>query len=222
MGESSATRAPLRLAVLISGGGTSLANLIDRVRDGRLSGVEIVAVVSSRSAVGGVAIAEQAGIPVRVIPRSAAPDAASLSTAIGDVCDRVRAELVVMAGFLRLWRIPGAYRDRVLNMHPALLPRFGGRGMYGLRVHEAVLAAGEHESGCTVHVADDEYDHGPIVAQRRVPVRLDDTPESLAARVMAAERELYPEVIQSVASDGLAALKRWIARSAALEQRVRS
>ena len=91
----------------------------------------------------------------------------------------------------------------MLNIHPALLPKFGGRGMYGLRVHRAVLAAGEHVSGCTVHVADNQYDHGPIVAQMRVPVRTGDTPESLAARVRQAEFALYPAVIQYVADRGL-------------------
>ena len=109
----------------------------------------------------------------------------------------------MLAGFLCFWRIPARYEHRVLNIHPALLPRFGGRGFYGQYVHEAVLAAGASESGCTVHLADNEYDHGPIVAQARVPVKPDDTADTLAERVGIAERELYPQVIQQVAERGL-------------------
>src|SRR5690606_33182032 len=110
---------------------------------------------------------------------------------------------VLMAGFLSLWRIPPAWAGRVLNIHPSLLPAFGGRGLYGRRVHEAVLRAGVAESGCSVHVADNEYDHGPVVARRRVPVQPGDTPETLGARVQAAERELYPAVLERIAARGL-------------------
>ena len=117
--------------------------------------------------------------------------------------DQAEAHLVLMAGFMRYWRLPPRWQGRVLNIHPALLPRFGGRGMYGGHVHAAVLAAGERESGCTVHLVDLEYDHGPIVAQRRVPVLPGDTPDTLADRVQAAERELYPEVVQAVVERGL-------------------
>jgi folate-dependent phosphoribosylglycinamide formyltransferase PurN len=108
-----------------------------------------------------------------------------------------------MAGFLQLLRIPDDFAGRVLNIHPALLPAFGGQGMYGRRVHKAVLAAGVKESGCTVHVADNEYDHGPIVLQRTVEVRPDDTPEALADRVFAAECEAYPEAIRLFAEGKL-------------------
>lgn len=195
-------RSPLRIAVLISGGGSTLANLIERIADGRLRNVAVVQVVSSRAEARGCEIARAAGVPLAVVSPRNHRDVEDFSAALARVLDEARPDLVVMGGFLCLWRIPPRYQGRVLNIHPALLPRFGGVGMYGRRVHEAVLAAGERESGCTVHVADDEYDHGPIVAQCRVPVLPGDTPDSLAARVQAAERELYPQVIQRVADEG--------------------
>lgn len=207
MATEARARPPLRLAVLISGSGTTLANLLDRMGDGRLRGVEIRLVVSSRRGVPGVGVAQRAGLPVEIVRKRDYPDEAAFSDALTAVIDRADVELVVMGGFLCLWRFPPRYEGRVLNVHPALLPRFGGQGMYGRRVHEAVLAAGERESGCTVHLADQQYDHGPIVAQQRVPVRPDDTAETLAQRVMAAERELYPAVIQAVADHGLSWLR---------------
>ena len=109
-------------------------------------------------------------------------------------------DLVIMAGFLRRWIFPAAYEGRVLNIHPALLPKYGGKGYYGHHVHEAVLKAGEKESGCTVHFADHHYDRGPILVQKRVPVLPGDTPDTLAARVFEAECEAYPEAIELVAS----------------------
>ncbi len=201
---------PLRVAVLISGGGTTLANLIARRRDGRLRNVDLCLVVSSRPDVTGVEIARQADLPVEVVRRRDFPDEPAFSLALTRAIERGNVDLVVMGGFLRLWQLPPAWQGRVLNIHPALLPRHGGRGLYGHRVHEAVLAAGERESGCTVHLVDHQYDHGPIVAQRRVPVLPGDTPESLAARVGCSERELYPEVLQAVADHGL----DWLARQA--------
>lgn len=198
----STERRSLRIAVLISGGGTTLANLIERIRDGRLRHVEIALVVSSRRNVRGVQIARDAGLPLEIVARRGYASDADYSLALTRVLDCVGPDLVVMAGFLCLWLIPPAYQGRVLNIHPALLPAFGGRGMFGLRVHEAVLASGATESGCTVHLADNEYDHGPIVAQARVPVEPGDTPERLAQRVMEAERELYPAVIRRIADEG--------------------
>lgn len=200
----------LRLGVLISGGGSTLANLIERCADGRLRRVEIGLVVSSRATVRGVEIARKAGLPLEIIRKRDFPDLSEFSRALVAALDAARVDLVVMAGFLCLWRLPARYEGRVLNIHPALLPDFGGRGMWGHHVHRAVLDAGATESGCTVHLADNEYDHGPIIAQERVPVLPDDTPDSLAARVGVAERELYPNVIQQVADHGLA----WLTRQA--------
>jgi formyltetrahydrofolate-dependent phosphoribosylglycinamide formyltransferase len=205
--EQAYTRSkPLRLAVLISGTGTTLANLIERIGDGRLRNVEIKLVISSRGKVRGVEIARQARLPLEIIRKRDFPEVEEFSQAINVALDTAGVDLVVMAGFLCMWHWSARYDGQVLNIHPALLPDFGGRGMYGQHVHRAVLATGATESGCTVHIADAEYDHGPIVAQARVPVRPDDTPDSLAARVGATERELYPQVIQAVADHGLAHL----------------
>jgi formyltetrahydrofolate-dependent phosphoribosylglycinamide formyltransferase len=194
---------PLRLAVLISGAGTNLANLIEHIRDRRLRGVRITAVVSSRSQVRGVAIASAAGLPVRVIRRRDHSDDTAFSDAITQVVAAAEADLVVMAGFLCFWRIPPRFRNRVLNIHPSLLPKYGGKGMFGKAVHEAVLAAGERESGCTVHIADNEYDHGPVVDQRRLTIEPGETVDTLSRRVAELERELYPAVLARVQERGL-------------------
>lgn len=194
---------PLRIAVLISGGGSTLANLIRRIDDGRLRDVTIGLVVSSGSAVPGVGIARDAGLALKIVRTKDSRTGPSFSARITELVDEADVSLVVLAGFLHLWRFPARYAGRVLNIHPALLPAFGGRGMFGRRVHEAVLAAGAGESGCTVHIANLEYDQGPIVARARVALRPDDTVATLAERVQAAERELYPEVIQRVAEHGL-------------------
>ncbi len=199
----------LRLGVLVSGAGATLENLVQRIRDGRLRNAEIALVISSRSAVRGVEIARAAGLPLEIVRKRDHPDEAAFSAAIARMLDRATVDLAVLAGFLCFWRLPPRYDGRVLNIHPALLPRFGGKGMYGRHVHAAVHAAGVTESGCTVHLVDNEYDHGPIVAQARVPVQSADTPETLAQRVMAAERELYPRVIQQVADHGLAWLQQY-------------
>jgi len=199
----------LRLGVLVSGAGATLENLVQRIRAGRLRNAEIALVISSRSAVRGVEIARAAGLPLEIVRKRDHPDEAAFSAAIARMLDRATVDLAVLAGFLCFWRLPPRYDGRVLNVHPALLPRFGGKGMYGRHVHAAVLAAGVTESGCTVHLVDNEYDHGPIVAQARVPVQSADTPETLAQRVMAAERELYPRVIQQVADHGLAWLQQY-------------
>lgn len=213
MAAMSATQSrsgPLRLAVLISGSGTTLANLIDRIGDGRLRGVEIRLVISSRATVRGVSVARQAGLPLRVIRKKDYVDEQVFSDTLTAAIDAADVDLVVMGGFLCLWHLPARYEGRALNIHPALLPKFGGQGMHGARVHAAVLAAGERETGCTVHLLDRQYDHGPIAAQRRVAVRPGDTPDTLAQRVMQAERELYPQVIQEVADRGV----DWLAAQA--------
>ena len=182
---------PKRLAVLISGGGRTLINLHQRIASGKLC-AEITTVISSRADVAGVTRSRDAGLPTEVIERRSMSDEAfqkAITASVGDV------DLVCMAGFLSLWRIPDDMAGRVMNIHPALLPEFGGLGMYGHRVHEAVLAAGKTQSGCTVHFCDNNYDHGPIILQRKVPVSANDTPDELAARVFAEECIAYPEAI---------------------------
>jgi len=182
---------PIRLVALISGGGTTLQNLIDRIADGRLRAT-IAGVVSSRADAFGLERARKANLPSVVVERGN-PD---------HTWEAVRGfapDLVCLAGWLNLLPIPDDFRERVLNIHPALLPAFGGKGMYGLRVHDAVIRAGEKVSGCTVHFADDKYDTGPILVQKSVPVLDGDTPEALAVRVFEAECEAYPEAIRMVA-----------------------
>ena len=182
---------PVRVAVLASGGGTNLQALLDTL--GPDAPAHVVRVVTNRADAGALERARQAGVPTTVLRDPA--DAAELLVALADV------DLVVLAGYLKL--VPRAavarFRHRLINIHPALLPAFGGPGMYGRRVHEAVLASGAAVSGATVHYVDEQYDRGPIIAQRRVPVRPDDTPDTLAARVRTAEHGLLPEVVIDLA-----------------------
>jgi formyltetrahydrofolate-dependent phosphoribosylglycinamide formyltransferase len=187
----------LRLAVLLSGSGRTLDNLLDAIRAGQIDAT-IAVVVSSRADVRGVRIAEAAAIPVSVVSPQGR-SVADLSDAVFGICQSFQASLVVMAGFLHLVRIPAPYAGRVINIHPSLLPAFGGRGFHGMHVHRAVLERGCTLSGCTVHLVDDEYDHGRILLQKPVPVLRDDTPESLAARVFAAECVALPEAIALLA-----------------------
>jgi formyltetrahydrofolate-dependent phosphoribosylglycinamide formyltransferase len=193
---------PIRLAVLLSGSGTTLQNLLDRSADGRLP-ARVVCVVSSNAAAFGLARAQQAGIPSTVVERKACASRAEFSERLFAPCRAAGADLVCMAGFLQLVAIPEDFQGRVMNIHPALIPAFSGKGFHGRHVHEAVLEAGVKVTGCTVHFADDQYDHGPIVLQRTVPVADDDTPETLAARVFEQECEAYPEAIRLFAEGRL-------------------
>ncbi len=186
------------VAVLISGGGTTLRNLIEKVQAGRLD-VDIKLVVSSDPQAGGLRFAQEADIPAEVVQRRDYPSREEFSRAIFDLCRQAGAELVVMAGFLKQISVPEDFTLRVLNIHPALIPAFCGKGFYGRRVHEAVLDYGAKITGCTVHFADNQYDHGPVILQKAVPVLDDDTPETLAARVFEAECEAYPEVLNLIA-----------------------
>ena len=191
----------LRLVVLLSGSGRTLENLLDRIAAGRLT-ASVERVVSSRGDVRGVRLAEQAGIPVTVLPPAGRP-LADWSDAIFTACREANPDLVVMAGFLHLVAIPADFAGRVINIHPALLPAFGGKGFHGMHVHRAVIARGCTVSGCTVHLVDNEYDHGRILLQKTVPVLRDDTAESLAARVFAVECETLPEAINRIAAGDL-------------------
>lgn len=177
-----------RLAVLISGGGRSLLNLQDAIVAGRLHAT-IPLVIASRHCPG-VERARARALRVVVQPGRIPQDRL---TALLDQAD---ADLVVLAGYLQLVLIPPGFEGRIVNIHPALLPAFGGPGMYGHRVHEAVLASGATESGCTVHLVDDQYDRGPILLQRRCPVLPGDTPDTLAARVFDLECQAYPTALQ--------------------------
>lgn len=178
---------PARLAVFLSGSGRTLVNLADRIDAGELN-ARIELVVASRPCPGAER-AKERGFDTRIEPGDLAPDDVERLLASAG------ADFGVLAGYLRLLGVPPSWRGRIVNIHPALLPSFGGTGMYGLRVHRAVLDAGCKVSGCTVHLCDDRYDTGPIIAQRCCAVREDDTPETLAARVFEIEKELYPEAI---------------------------
>jgi len=185
----------LRLGVLISGGGRTMLNILDRIKDGRLN-ASIAVVISSRSTVAGVGRARDAGLPVTVIRKKDHPDIDAFSKRIVAELTAANVDLVIQGGWLCLWKIPPQYENRVMNIHPALLPSFGGQGMWGHHVHEAVLAAGCKVSGCTVHFCTNEYDRGPIIVQRTCPVTDDDTPDSLAARVFEQECLAFPQAIQ--------------------------
>lgn len=191
----------LRLGVLLSGGGRTLANLLRHIGEGRL-GAQVAVVVASRPCKG-VEIAAEAKIPVHVVARKEIADDREYAGRITALLDAAAVDLVVMAGFLSLWPIPPAYEDRVINIHPALLPSFGGKGMFGHHVHEAVLRQGCKISGCTVHFVTNEYDQGPIILQRCAPVLEGDTPDDLAARVFEQECIALPEAIRLYAQGRL-------------------
>ncbi|WP_437227427.1 phosphoribosylglycinamide formyltransferase [Planctomicrobium sp. SH661] len=184
---------PLRLGVLISGGGTTLVNLHRQIQAGELN-AEVPLVVASREC-SGVQRCRALGLQVIVLPRKQYPDTSSYSEELFRLCREHQVDLVVLAGFLTRISIPEDYQLKVMNIHPALIPAFSGQGMFGHHVHEAVIARGCRFSGCTVHFCDNEYDHGPIISQRVVPVLQDDTPDALAARVFEEECKAYPEAI---------------------------
>jgi phosphoribosylglycinamide formyltransferase 1 len=190
----------LRVAVLVSGGGTDLQSLLDASR-GPEAGFAVVLVASNKPDAGALERGRRHGVPTAVLREDGA-DAAQLLALL----DASQAGLVVLAGYLKLVppAVVAAWARRMVNVHPALLPAFGGPGMYGRRVHEAVLASGARVSGATVHLVDERFDHGRILAQWPVPVLADDTPQSLAARVLDAEHRLLPAVVRAWARSGAA------------------
>lgn len=188
----------LRLAVLVSGSGRTLQNFLDVIARGELD-ARVEVVVSSLRDAYALERARQAGIDTHVVRRRDFESQEAFSDAVTNVLEPYRPDLILGAGYLQRYVFPRKYRGRVLQVHPGLLPQYGGQGMYGHHVHEAVLAAGEKESGCTIFVATHEYDRGPTVLERRVPVLPDDTPELLAARVFEAECDAYPEGVRIVA-----------------------
>jgi formyltetrahydrofolate-dependent phosphoribosylglycinamide formyltransferase len=189
------SKKPVRLGVLISGGGTTLVNILEYINQGRLN-AQVALVISSRSTVAGVERAKSAGLDVKIIRKKDCPDIDQFSKRIEEQLLAANVDLVIQGGWLCLWKIPARYENRVMNIHPALLPSFGGQGMWGHHVHEAVLAAGCKVSGCTVHFCTNEYDKGPIIVQRACPVKEDDNPDTLAARVFEQECIAYPQAIK--------------------------
>ena len=197
----------VRLAVLVSGGGTTLQNFIDKIREGTLN-AEVVCVVSSSSKAFALERARRNNIPHTVVRRKDFEDEVSFTKAIYGWIERFEPDLIALAGFLkRIWVAP-EWENRIMNIHPALIPAFCGEGFYGMRVHKAVLEYGVKVSGCTVHFVDNIYDHGPIIIQKTVPVYPDDTPETLQRRVFEKECEAYPEAINLYAAGRLKVVGR--------------
>jgi len=193
---------PIRLGVLISGGGRTLMNIIEYINTRRLN-ADVAVVISSRSTVAGVEKARAAGLPVEIIRKKDFPDIDRFSKRIEEILVAAGVKLVIQAGWLCLWKIPNQYINRVMNIHPALLPLFGGKGMFGHHVHEAVLKEGCKVSGCTVHFCTNQYDKGPIILQRTCPVYDNDTPDTLADRVFQQECIALPQAIQLFAEGRL-------------------
>ncbi|MBC8352488.1 MAG: phosphoribosylglycinamide formyltransferase [Planctomycetes bacterium] len=198
---------PLPVAVLISGGGTTLKNLLTKIDAGDLP-VDIKLVVASSAKSKGLTYAQDAGIRTTVVRERDYESTEAFGDAIFAAMRESGIELVVMGGFLKFVPIPTDFENRVVNIHPGLIPAFCGKGFYGLHVHQSVLSYGAKISGCTVHFVDNEYDHGPIILQRVVEVRDNDTAESLQQRVFEQECEAYPDAIRLYAEGRLKVVDR--------------
>lgn len=184
---------PISLAVLISGAGSTLKNLWTRREQ---IPAEISLVLASKKDTLGSQWAKEQKLPLQEIPRNKFTTTEAFSNAITSALEPVQPDLIILAGFIHRYLIPQQYHLKVMNIHPSLIPAFSGKGFYGERVHQAVLERGVWFSGCTVHFADNEYDHGPIILQKIVEVRSSDTVQTLANRVFEAEQEAYPQAIQ--------------------------
>jgi len=200
--QNGAPQKPVRLGVLISGGGTTLINILEKINAGQLN-AKILLVISSLSKAAGVEKARKAGLNVKIIRRKDFDNIDDFSARLEEELISADVDLVIQAGWLCLWKIPARYENRVMNIHPALLPAFGGKGMWGHYVHEAVLKKGVKVSGCTVHFCTNEYDVGPIIIQRTCEVKDDDSPQTLAERVFRQECIAYPEAIRLFAAGRL-------------------
>lgn len=193
-------RTPLRIGALISGGGRTLLNIADCIDRGELNAI-IACVIASRRDIAGVERAQARGFTVHIAGDYKDQGVDAVQNQIWKWIDESNSDLVCLCGWLKRLRVDPKYTGRIMNIHPALLPDYGGLGMYGHHVHAAVIAAGRSESGCTVHFVDDQYDHGPIILQRTCPVMPGDTPETLAARVFEEECTAYPEAIRKFADN---------------------
>lgn len=191
----------LKLGFLASHGGSNMQAIIDECKAGRINAVPAV-VISNNSNSMALERARNEGVPAYHISQKKYPTQEELDNAIIDVLDNHKVDLVILAGYMKKLgsKVIQKYNGKILNIHPALLPKYGGEGMYGRFVHEAVIKNREKESGCTVHLVDEVYDHGKILGLAKVPVFEDDTPETLAERVLEQEHKLYPEIIRKIAS----------------------
>lgn len=186
---------PIKLGALISGGGTTVLNLLDKIESGELN-AEVTSVIASRGDCSGIEKLKARGIAAEVVARKSFDDVNKFSDAIFEKLSQSEIDLVVLAGFLSLIHIPDDFEHRVINIHPGLIPSFCGKGYYGGNVHQAVLDRGVKISGCTVHFADNIYDHGPIIVQKSVPVYDTDSADELAKRVFEVECDALPEAIR--------------------------
>jgi phosphoribosylglycinamide formyltransferase-1 len=186
------------IAALISGGGRTVLNLADEIDAGTLP-VRITTVIAHRESVAGVERCRARGLPTTVIPTDPRE---TLDDRLDAALEASGAELVCLCGYLRHFRVGDRWSGRTINIHPALLPAFGGKGMYGANVHRAVLESGTGESGCTVHYVDEHYDHGPTILQKRCAVAPNDDPDTLAARVFELECEAFPEALRHIVGAG--------------------
>jgi len=190
----------IRLGVLASHGGSNLQAIIDNIKKGKLR-AKVCVVISNNSEAYALERARKNKIPAIHLSNKHYPKDEELDVVIAKELKKYKVDLVIFAGYMkkRGKKFLNQFPNRVLNIHPALLPKFGGKGMYGIKVHQAVLRRGEKETGVTVHLVDEKYDHGKILAQRKVPVLPGDTPETLQQRVLKVEHQLYSEVIQKIA-----------------------
>jgi len=197
----SALSTPLRLGFLASHGGSNMQAILDAISDGSLP-AEARVVVCNNSGAGALERARKFGMAAAHLSTGTHAEAAALDAAMVAVMQKHGVELVVCAGYMRKVgpAMLAAFPNRILNIHPALLPRHGGKGMYGMHVHEAVLAAGDAETGVSIHLVNNEYDRGPLLAQERVAVQPGDTPEVLQQRVLKTEHQLYPETLRRIAA----------------------
>jgi len=195
----------LRIAVLGSGRGSNFQAILGAIQQERIPAARICLVISNNSSAGILDIARASSLPAIHLSQKQYPSEGQLVDALLSLLRQHDINLIVLTGYMKRLhpRVIDAYRNRILNIHPALLPKFGGKGMYGHHVHEAVIQAGETESGATVHLVDELYDHGTIVLQRTIPVTPEDTPESLAAKVLRIEHEIYPEALRLIAEGTL-------------------
>lgn len=186
-----------KIGVLISGSGSNLQAIIDATKNQTLDCAEVAIVISNKKDAYGLKRAEQAQIPALFMDPTSFTSRTEYYKKIIEVLESKKVDIICLAGFLLKLEpnIIKCYQGRILNIHPALLPKYGGKGMYGHYVHEAVLRSEDKESGCSVHVVDEEFDHGPVLMQRKVPVLPNDTPETLAARILKEEHVLYPQAI---------------------------
>ena len=189
-----------RISVLISGGGSNLQSVIDQMEQGLLLNAKIVQVIASKGDAFGLERAKKHGIPTKVISKVEYPNMEERMQAVLEALDAEETDLVVLAGYLSILapELIKKYNKRILNIHPSLLPKFGGKGCYGIKVHEKVVAAGEKESGATVHFVDEGIDTGEIIIQGKVEVLPEDTPEDLQKRVLVQEHKILPEAIRMV------------------------